>query len=115
MPIYVQMSRRVRHASGGLLSASGLVKQVLAQDTTYMSTDGVLHTERGIIQELKSEMLYSSTCMFNLVFPIGLNLKIVNLTGACKNHNAYRNRLPQGRYCINPKNAVEQIDLSNNR
>ena len=115
MPLYVQIPRRIRHPSGGLLSASGLVKQVLAQDTTYMSTDGVLHTERGIIQELKSEMLYSSTCMFNLVFPIGLNLKIVNMTGACKNANAYRNRLPQGRYCVNPKNAVEQIDLSNNR
>ena len=115
MPIYVQMSRRVRHPSGGLLSASGLVKQVPAHDTTYMSTDRVLHTERRIIQELKSEMLYSSACMFNLVFPIGLKLKIVNLTGAWKNANAYRNHLPQGRYCINPKNAVEQIDLSNNR
>ena len=115
MPIYVQMSRRVRHPSEGLLSATGLVKQVLAQDTTYMSTDGVLHTERGIIQKLKSGMLYSSTCMFNLVFPIGLNLKIVNMTGTWKSANAYRNHLPQGRYCFNPKNAIEKIDLSNNR
>ena len=64
-----------------MLSASGLVKKIFAEDTTYMSTDGVLHTEKGIIQELKTEIFSSSTCVWNVVFPVGLNLKLLNMTG----------------------------------
>ena len=71
-------------------------KKVFAQDTTYRSTDEVSNAERGITQELKTDMLYSSRCLFNLVFPVGLNLKLLNMTGLWKNSYAYRNQIRQG-------------------
>ena len=115
IPIHVRKSKYLGHPGEDMLSASGLVKKVLAQDTTYTFRDAAPNAERGIIQEIKPEMLYSSTCEFNLVFPMGLNLKILNMTGFWKNISPYRNQIRQGRYCFNPKNVVQQIDLSNNR
>ena len=60
-------------------------------------------------------MLYSSKCVLNIVFPIGLNLNILNMTGIWKNFSYVSQSDTQGRYSVNPKNVLQQIDLSNNR
>ena len=115
MPIHAEKSEYVGHRSADMLSTSALVKKVLAQDTTYTFRGAAANAEKRIIQGVKTEMLYSSNCVFSIVFPIGLNLKILNITGFWKNFNAYRNQILQGRYCFNPKNVLQEIDVSNNR
>ena len=57
----------------------------------------------------------SKSCIFDVVFPIGKHIRVFNMSATIpKSLAPYPNPGPRGKICINPNNALEVLDISNN-